>query len=32
MDVGDFAEAVGDGGVLGGVVAIGRMVVVGVRW
>ena len=30
IDVGGFAEAVGDGGVLGGVVEIERTVVVGV--
>ena len=32
MDVGGFAEPVGDGGVLGGVVEIGRMLVVWVGW
>ena len=32
MDVGGSAEAVGDGGVLGGVVEIARMVVVGAGW
>ena len=32
MDVGGFAEAVADGGVLGGVVEIARMEVVGDGW
>ena len=31
VDLGDFAEAVGDGGVLGDVVEIGR-ILVGVGW